>query len=273
MDEMVYKTQQWLNATYRGKTGFGSVAETGATGWDTVNGLIRALQIELGITATANNFGPGTQSRFTSRWPNGLSKNSAESNVHGIIQGALWCKGYPAEYGGITRKFTDNVASSVAKLKRDIGLPDSSSTIDVELMMALLSMKQFRLLSDYGGKASIRSIQQSINRNHRAYTGILPTDGLYGREMNTGLIQVLQKLEGFSPSQATGTLVAGPVLVCRRSVQVAAIGHGWQALLWYVTVRPPRLPAAGTRQWPLRFAPSRHATRFRLQEWLTRQHG
>lgn len=111
MDEMVYKTQQWLNATYRGKTGFGSVAETGATGWDTINGLIRALQIELGITATANNFGPGTQSRFTSRWPNGLSKNSAESNVHGIIQGALWCKGYPAEYGGITRKFTDNVAS------------------------------------------------------------------------------------------------------------------------------------------------------------------
>lgn len=60
VDEMVYKTQQWLNATYRGKTGFGSVAETGATGWDTVNGLIRALQIELGITATANNFGPGT---------------------------------------------------------------------------------------------------------------------------------------------------------------------------------------------------------------------
>jgi len=222
VDEMVYKTQQWLNATYRGKTGFGSVAETGATGWDTINGLIRALQIELGITATANNFGPGTQSRFTSRWPNGLSKNSAESNVHGIIQGALWCKGYPAEYSGITRKFTDNVASSVAKLKRDIGLPDSSSTIDVELMMALLSMKQFRLLSDYGGKASIRSIQQSINRNHRAYTGILPTDGLYGREMNTGLIQVLQKLEGFSPSQATGNFGRGT----RARLQTISSGSG-----------------------------------------------
>lgn len=209
MDQMVLKTQQWLNATYRGRTGFGSVTEDGKTGWDTVNGLIRALQIELGITATANNFGPGTQSRFTSRWPKGISKNNDSNNVHGIIQGALWCKGYPAEYGDITTKFTDNMASSVAALKKDIGLLDSSSTIDLELMMALLSMKQFRLLSDYGGKSAIRSIQQVINRNHKAYTGILPTDGLYGREMNTGLIQVLQKFEGFTPEQATGNFGDG----------------------------------------------------------------
>lgn len=209
MDQMVLKTQQWLNATYRGRTGFGSVAEDGNTGWDTVNGLIRALQIELGITATANNFGPGSQSRFTSRWPKGISKNTSSSNVHGIIQGALWCKGYSAEYGGITTKFTDNVASSIVTLKKDIGLSDSSSTIDLELMMALLSMKQFRLLSAYGGKDSIRHIQQTINRNHKAYTGILPTDGLYGREMNTGLIQVLQKLEGFTPAEATGNFGNG----------------------------------------------------------------
>ena len=209
MDQMVLKTQQWLNATYRGRTGFGSVAEDGNTGWDTVNGLIRALQIELGITATANNFGPGTQSRFTSRWPKGISKNTDTNNVHGIIQGALWCRGYSAEYGGITTKFTDNVASSIVTLKKDIGLSDSSSTIDLELMMALLSMKQFRLLSAYGGKDSIRHIQQTINRNYKAYTGILPTDGLYGREMNTGLIQVLQKLEGFTPAEATGNFGNG----------------------------------------------------------------
>lgn len=203
-DEMVFETQKWLNATYQGKTGFGSVPMDGKTGWATINGLIRALQIELGVTATANNFGPGTQSRFTSRWPRGISKSSADNNVHGIIQGALWCKGYPAEYGGITTKFTDRLASSISKMKSDIGLSDTSSTIDVELMRALLSMKQFRLLSDYGGKASIRSIQQAINRSHKTYTGILPTDGIYGREMNTGLIQVLQKLEGFSTDEATG---------------------------------------------------------------------
>lgn len=64
MDEMVLATQRWLNATYKNKTVFGAVEESGKTGWPTINALIRALQIELGITATANNFGAGTQARF-----------------------------------------------------------------------------------------------------------------------------------------------------------------------------------------------------------------
>ena len=80
-DQMVLKTQQWLNATFGNKTGFGSVEETGNTGWDTINALIRALQIELGITATANNFGTGTQTRFTNRWPDGIKQTNDESNV------------------------------------------------------------------------------------------------------------------------------------------------------------------------------------------------
>lgn len=226
MDQMVLKTQQWLNNTYRDRAGFGSVTEDGATGWNTIYGLIRALQIELGISATANNFGPGTQSRFQNRWPNGISQSASKSNVHAIIQGALWCKGYSAEYGEITTEFTENVANSIRILKSDIGLSDSTATIDLELMMALLSMKQFRLLFMYGGKASIRSIQQTINRDFKAYTGILPTDGLYGREMNTGLIQVLQALEGFSPAQATGNFGDGT-----RS-RLRTINSGSGAWVW-----------------------------------------
>ena len=42
-DQMVLKTQQWLNRTYRSKAGFGSVIEDGYTGWGTVNALIRGL--------------------------------------------------------------------------------------------------------------------------------------------------------------------------------------------------------------------------------------
>lgn len=229
-DQMVLKTQQWLNTTYGSKTGFGSVSENGRTGWDTINALIRALQIELGITATANNFGAGTQSRFKNRWPNGISKNDSSSNVHGIIQGALWCKGYPAEYGGITTKFTDNVASSIRDLKSDIGLSSSSSTIDLELMMALLSMKQFKLLSAYGGKSAIRTAQQKVNRQYKAYTGIVPTDGLYGREMNTALIQVLQAIEGFSPAEATGNFGNGT-----RS-RLQTISGGSSQWVWLASV-------------------------------------
>lgn len=229
-DQMVLTTQQWLNSTYGNKTGFGSVQETGNTGWDTINALIRALQIELGITATANNFGSGTQSRFKSRWPNGITQTSAYDNVHGIIQGALWCKGYRAEYGGITLEFTDHVADSIRQMKVDIGLGDTSATVDVELMMALLSMKQFRLLSAYGGKPAIRQAQQAINRGYKNYTGIIPTDGLYGREMNTALIQVLQAIEGYTPAEATGNFGAG------TRAKLRTISSGTNQWVWLATV-------------------------------------
>ncbi|MDR6939435.1 glycoside hydrolase domain-containing protein [Arcanobacterium hippocoleae] len=251
-DQMVLKTQQWLNATYKNKTGFGSVEETGKTGWDTINALIRALQIELGITATANNFGSGTQSRFKNRWPNGIRQNTAQSNVHGIIQGALWCKGYPAVYGGITNEFTNGMVSSIKVLKQDIGMTSTEATIDLELMMALLSMKQFKLLSAYGGKSEIRAIQQEINRRYKAYSGIVPTDGLYGREMNKALIQVLQAIEGFTPSQATGNFGTG------TKARLKTISGGTSEWVWIgtaalvcngigqrvVTAWDPSIPAA-----------------------------
>ena len=83
------------------------------------------------------------------------------------------------------------------------------STVTLDIMKALLSMQQFVLLSRYGGKEQIRSVQQQINRDYRPYTGIIPTDGLYGREMNTALIQVLQAIEGFTPDQATGNFGTG----------------------------------------------------------------
>ncbi|MDR6938484.1 glycoside hydrolase domain-containing protein [Arcanobacterium hippocoleae] len=229
-DQMVLATQKWLNETYRSRTGFGSVEETGKTGWATIYALIRALQIELGITATANNFGSGTQSRFKNRWPNGIRQTGNDDKVYGIIQGALWCKGYPAEYGGITTKFTDNVASSIRRMKSDIGLSDTSATVDLEMMMALLSMKQFRLLAAYGGKTTIRTAQQAINRNYKNYTGIVPTDGLYSREMNKALIQVLQSLQGFTPTQATGNFGSGT-----RS-RLRTISSGTSQWVWLASV-------------------------------------
>ena len=59
-DAMVYLTQRWLNQEYGDVPGFGYVTEDGRTGWDTVYGLTRALQVELGIADLADNFGPTT---------------------------------------------------------------------------------------------------------------------------------------------------------------------------------------------------------------------
>ena len=70
MDTMVEKTQKWLNANYAqyGTDRFPEVVEDGETGWGTINGLIRALQIELGIQETADNFGAGTIARFNQQY-------------------------------------------------------------------------------------------------------------------------------------------------------------------------------------------------------------
>nr|WP_211584902.1 glycoside hydrolase domain-containing protein [Mobiluncus mulieris] len=209
---MVLATQKWLNRTYKNRTGFGSVAEDGRTGWNTINALIRALQIELGITATANNFGPGTISRFKVAWPNGIKQqnDSAKdtSNVFGIIQGALWCKGYSTGAGDITTHFYGGTGKAIRQLKDDMGI-GGDSTVTLDVMRALLSMQQFVLLHSYGGVVAVRQAQQRINQQFRSYTGIIPTDGLYGREMNKALIQVLQAIEGFSPAEATGNFGSG----------------------------------------------------------------
>lgn len=211
-DVMVQETQKWLNATYRGKQGYSVIREDGQTGWTTIYALLHALQIELGITATADAFGPGTQSRFMQRWPGGIVEQNqgatTTNNVYGIIQGALWCKGYSTGAATITQHFYGGTGDAIRALKNDMGIGgDSKVTLDV--MKALLSMDQYRLLTLNGGKASIRSIQQQINKQYHAYTGIIPADGRYGREMNTALIQVLQSLEGYTPEAATGNFGDG----------------------------------------------------------------
>ncbi|WP_100066032.1 glycoside hydrolase domain-containing protein [Miniphocaeibacter massiliensis] len=211
MDEMVLETQQWLNKTYGGDSRYKKVSEDGFTGWNTINTLIIALQIELGIAQTAANFGTGTKNKFKEKYPNGIKEQSSTdkttNNVYSIIQGALWCKGYSTG-SHITGDFYSGTGNAIKELKSDMGL-SGDSTVTLEIMEALLSMNQFVLLTRYGGKPAIRDLQQTINRNYKNYTGIIPCDGLYGREMNKALIKVLQKIEGFSPSEATGNFGTG----------------------------------------------------------------
>ncbi len=67
-------------------------------------------------------------------------------NIYGIIEGALWCKGY---YGSSSReidcKLDDRGARSIMQLKADAGLDSSNISISALLMKALLSMDQFVL--------------------------------------------------------------------------------------------------------------------------------
>lgn len=154
MDQMVLKTQKWLNNKFGSNISFGTVVEDGETGWGTIYGLTRAFQICLGITDTADNFGPTTERLFNQRFPNGIPQqkdnDSSTSEFYGIIQGALWCKGYSTGASDITLHFYDGTGSAVKQLKQNAGISYNTATVTLNLMKALLSMDQFVTLSDYG---------------------------------------------------------------------------------------------------------------------------
>lgn len=76
MDEMVLLTQEWLNETYKGKSGYNSIEENGKTGWKTMYALTGALQLELGITQTSDSFGPTTLRKLKELGPISTSTNS-----------------------------------------------------------------------------------------------------------------------------------------------------------------------------------------------------
>lgn len=238
IDEWLLKTQQWLNRTYGNDSRFDEVPEDGVSRAATVYGLLHALQIELGIQQPADAFGPSTQSRFAARWPAGIKQQSdgaqETSNVYAIIQGTLWCKGYAAyESDDITQHFYGPTGSAIRELKADMGI-GGDSTVTMDIMMALLSMQQFKLMLAYGGKSVIRQAQQQINLTYRDYTGLVPTDGLYGREMNTALIQVLQALEGFTPDEATGNFGNGTR--SRLKTIMPSNAGQYSAWVWLATV-------------------------------------
>ncbi len=208
VDQMVLATQNWLNDTYGSDTRFEMVEENGKTGWQTIYGLLRALQIELGIQETSNNFGPTTQKLFKS-----IKRNDGTtSNLFGIVQGALWCKGYNTGHyavqvdgrNHVNCSFDKSVEDCVKTLEEDAGRSTVTGIVDLNLMKALLSMDSFVCITSLGGDTKIRVMQQYLNENYEDYIGLSPCDGIYGRTTNKALIYALQAEEGLDTNTANG---------------------------------------------------------------------
>lgn len=208
IDQMVLATQNWLNDTYGSDPRFEIVPENGKTGWATIYGLIRALQIELGIQNTSNNFGPTTQSLYVPI----QRDDNVTSNLFGIVQGALWCKGYNTGHyavvvngrNHVNQLFDLSVENAVKQLQEDAGRNIQTGIVDLNTIKALLSMDSFVCISSLGGNQNIRTMQQYLNRFYEAYIGLAPCDGIYGRTTNKALIYALQAEEGLSTSAANG---------------------------------------------------------------------
>ena len=201
MDVMVLATQQWVNATYMGNPGYYStpIPENGETGWTTIYALTRALQIELGISPTADSFGPTTYAECPTL--SIQSNPSLGNNFNSILQGALWCKGYGTGASTITGNFYSGTQGAVMQFQDDAGVT-SDGVVTPMIFKALLNMDAFVLVN--GGDVNIRSMQQRLNSLYNAYTGIMPCDGIYSRETNTALIYAFQAAEGLPTSIANG---------------------------------------------------------------------
>lgn len=197
MDQLVLKTQQWLNETYAGKGGFNTITEDGITGWGTIGGLTAALQIELGLTSDGI-WGATTEKNC----PTISSNNSGSNkNIVAILQGGLFCKGYDA--GDLSGDFTLQTASGVIKLKQDAGLSNADDEAGSMIFKVLLSTMDGFVLAN-GKDPKIRTIQQNLNRDYYETIGLIPTNGLYSRETNRALIKALQIEEGSFPDGIWG---------------------------------------------------------------------
>ena len=124
MDQMVLVTQEWLNNTYTGIMGYTPITEDGLTGYGTFAALIKALQIELNITVDGD-FGPGTLSACSTMISQVTDvETTTPTNMHPIIQGSFWCKGYGS--GGFTGIFGPGTADAVEEFQADAGITQDS---------------------------------------------------------------------------------------------------------------------------------------------------
>ncbi|MBP1044921.1 DUF1906 domain-containing protein [Enterococcus sp. BWM-S5] len=218
-DQMVLEGQQWLNKTYGNRTGFKVISDRwlGSTNWATMYALTRALQLELGITATSDAFGPTTLQTVESKFGIISQNNLPPSNVIKIIQTAMYCKGYSA--GPINGLFNSFTQTGISSMKQNMGLAKSSS-IEPKVFKALLTMDAYVLLSSYGGKTLIRSIQQEFNKRygHRLDYFYMPCDGIYSRDTQKALVFAIQYEGGMADGVANGNFGPGTQNIVRNQV-------------------------------------------------------
>ncbi|WP_209559452.1 glycoside hydrolase domain-containing protein [Frigoribacterium sp. PvP032] len=203
-DIWVANAQTWINNTYGNVSGIATVTVDGSSGWQTMYALTRALQYELGITALSDNFGAGTTSAFQQKVR--VISSTTTSRIVGILQCALWCKGYAG--GTSFGQWSETVGASVSTVRSNLGL-SAASTVDAKLMKSLLTMDAYTVVN--GGSARVRSGQQWLNSMYstRADFSLIPCDGLYTRDVQRGIVYAIQYESGMVDGTANGNFGPG----------------------------------------------------------------
>ena len=195
-DENVRKAQKYLNSMYGHRSEWVKLDEDGLTGTGTCKGIIRAFQIENGISPVTGTVGNITLNKMRSL--SDISKMNANDpgnpNVC-ILQCALFVKGYNA--GGITGVYYTTGVNAVKQYQSDAGLP-VTGIIDWKVWMGLVSINWFKKTN--AGDKTIVKIQQQLNTDWSDIIGVGPCDGIVSRFTSYALIAALQAAEGIYTS-------------------------------------------------------------------------
>ncbi|MFF4256960.1 glycoside hydrolase domain-containing protein [Streptomyces sp. NPDC001663] len=218
-DEMVEQAQRFINSY--NIDGIPKVEVNGRTSWTVMYALTRALQYELGLTTLADSFGPATLAALQSRFPV-IDAGTRHGNIYRIVQSGLYCKGYDGDE--INGDYTDRVAQSVAKLKRNMGVDGvyPGDGLTPKVFKALLTMDAYVVVE--GGTDAIRTVQQWLNGRYvgRRDFFVIPCDGNFSRDVQKALVRAIQYELGMSDDVATGAL--GPAT--RQGLRQHTVSEG-----------------------------------------------
>ena len=175
--------------------------ENGLAGVKLSKAFVCALQLEigldkLGISECTGIFGD----RTIANSPKISSNNQGNSNLILLLQHACWCKGYKP--GQVTGIFNSETSNAVIRIKNDcLGTSNNSDEVDGKWWKAILNSDAYILLKK--GSEEMRSAQQFLNLHYGIKKGIIPTDGIFSRDVNKLLIFALQMEIGIPFNEGT----------------------------------------------------------------------
>ncbi|KAB1945434.1 DUF1906 domain-containing protein [Brevibacterium linens ATCC 9172] len=209
------------------------------SGFIPIRGLVRGLQLELGMSDNEVDgvYGDTLHSRVPFLNPTG---GNGEANVR-LVQSALRVKGYDASpvddiLGGFG-DYNDRTIGAVNALRNDANYTTLAGTtgsgggvVDREVWKGLCSQDAYVLVQ--GGDAKLRTIQQRLNdAAYQPQMGLNPTDGIITPQLARGLMKALQILLGIAnPDGIWGPKTANAV---RAQGPIDAPGQQWTRLLAY----------------------------------------
>lgn len=192
MDQNVKNAQRYLNAMFGGHSEWVELEENGNTGSLMMEGLIRAFQINNGISPATGFVGPRTIAKMKVLPIMERMDPDDDTSVNAaLVQAALFAKGYNA--GGITGIFYNAGVRAVRELQSDAGLY-VTGTVNWKVWAGLFSMNWFKKVSR--GDETVRLIQRQLNSEWSDIIGVGPCDGVASRQTILSLVGALQAAEG-----------------------------------------------------------------------------